>query len=120
VDKIINSLGKSKDVEEYQAVGFLCRECLISVAQAVYDPSIHRSTDGVEPSATDAYRMLDAYFTSEFPGAENEALRRHAKASLILANQLQHKRTAEYKEAALCSEATRTVVNIVAITSGSR
>jgi hypothetical protein len=120
VDKIITGLAKATDETEYQAVGLLCRECLISLAQAVFDPMKHRSTDGIAASETDAYRMLEAYFSSEFPGSENEALRRHAKASLNLANSLQHKRTAKYKDAALCSEATRTVVNIVAITSGRR
>jgi len=120
VDKIINGLAQEKDEEEYQAVGLLCRECLISLAQAVYDPEKHVPTDGIQPSETDAYRMLEAYFSFEFHGTDNESLRRHAKASLILANNLQHKRTATYKDAALCSEATRTVVNIVAITSGRR
>ena len=123
VDKIISSLEKATDEtheEEYQAVGLFCRECLISLAQAVFDPSKHTPTDGTQPSKTDAYRMLEAYFSTEFPGSENEALRRHAKASLNLANHLQHKRTAKHKDAALCSEATRTVVNIVAITSERR
>jgi len=120
VDKIITGLGKAADEAEYQAVGLLCRECLISLAQAVFDPAKHRPTDGTEASETDAYRMLEAYFAAELPGSGNEALRRHAKASLNLANSLQHKRTARHKDAALCSEATRTVVNIVAITSGKR
>ncbi|MFB3779575.1 MAG: hypothetical protein ACE141_18290 [Bryobacteraceae bacterium] len=120
VDRIISSLAQASREEEYQTVGLLCRECFISLAQAVFDPARHVSSDGVTPSETDAYRMLEAYFSAEYTGAENEALRRHAKASLSLANQLQHKRTAMYKDAALCSEATRTVVNIVAITSGRR
>jgi hypothetical protein len=120
VEKIINGLARATDEEEYQAVGLFCRECLISLAQAVFDPTKHRPTDGIEPSKTDAYRMLEAYFSSEFSGPENEALRQHAKASLNLANHLQHKRTATHKVAALCSEATRTVVNIVAITRGRR
>lgn len=120
VDRIISSLAQASREEEYQTVGLLCRECLISLAQAVFDPARHVSGDGVTPSETDAYRMLEAYFSAEYNGAENEALRRHAKASLSLANQLQHKRAAMYIEAALCSEATRTVVNIVALTSGRR
>lgn len=120
VDKIITSVAQAKDEEEYQAVGLLCRECLISLAQAVFDPAKHIPTDGIQPSATDAYRMLESYFANVFPGTENEALRRHAKASLNLANHLQHRRTAKYKAAALCAEATRTVVNIVAITSERR
>ncbi|MBM3334715.1 hypothetical protein FJY63_08645 [Candidatus Sumerlaeota bacterium] len=120
VDKIISNLERASREEEFQAMGLLCRECLISLAQAVFDPKKHKPTDGIEPSQTDAYRMLEAYFSAEFPGSQNEALRRHAKASLNLANELQHKRTAQYKDAALCAEATRTVVNIVAITSGKR
>jgi hypothetical protein len=75
VDKVINSLGRATDEEEYQAVGLVCRECLISLAQAVFDPTKHRPTDGTEPRETDAYRMLEAYFSSEFSGAENQALR---------------------------------------------
>ena len=120
VDRIITGLAKAAAEEEYQAVGLLCRECLISLAQAVFDPMKHIPADGTQASDTDAYRMLEAYFSAEFPGPENEALRRHAKASLSLANSLQHKRTAKYKDTALCSEATRTVVNIVAIASERR
>lgn len=118
IDTIVNRLAAARDEEEYQTIGLLCRECLISLAQAVYDPELHKSTNCVQPSETDAYRMLEAYFSSEFSGSENEVLRGHAKAALKLANELQHKRTAVYKLAALSSEATRTVVNIVAITSG--
>lgn len=120
VDKIIASLDQAKHEEEFQAVGFLCRECLISLAQSVFDPTKHIPADGIQPSKTDAYRMLEGYFSCEFPGPKNEALRKHAKAALILANNLQHQRTARQIDAALCSEATRTVVNIVAITSGRR
>lgn len=120
VDSIINRLATGSTEEEYQTVGLLCRECLISLAQAVYDPETHKPSDGVVPSKTDANRMLDAYFSYEFSGSANEALRRHAKAALVLANELQHKRTADFKLAALCSEATRTVVNIVAISSSKR
>jgi hypothetical protein len=120
VDKIITRLAQAKDEEDHQGVGLLCRECLISLSQAVYNPTKHKSIDGVTPSKSDAKRMLEAYLSCEFPGEENEALRRHAKAALTLANSLQHKRTAKYKEAALCAEATRTVVNIVAITSEKR
>ena len=120
LDKIVSVLGKANKEEEYQTVGLLCRECLISLAQAVFDPEKHNPSDGVNPSNTDTNRMLEAYFSAEFPDSHNEVLRRHAKASLALANLLQHKRTAQHKDAALCAEATRTVVNIVAITSERR
>ena len=120
VDKIIYQLETAKTEEDFQVVGLLCRETLISLAQAVFDPTIHTPVDNVAPSDTDAKRMLDSYFSSELAGSSNEGLRKHAKASLSLANELQHKRTANIQVAALCAEATRTVVNIVAIISGIR
>jgi len=49
-----------------------------------------------------------------------EAIRKHAKVSLTLANDLTHRRTAEFRDAAMCAEATNSVVNIIAIISGRR
>ncbi|MDP3062258.1 MAG: hypothetical protein Q8O40_03435 [Chloroflexota bacterium] len=106
--------------EQYQAVGLLCREVLISLAQTVYDPTRYPTDDSVAPSETDAKRMLDAYLLNELAGSANEVARRHARASLDLANELQHRRTATFREAALCSEATTSVVNLIAIISGQR
>ena len=106
--------------EQFQAVGLLCREALISLAQTVFKPNRHPPVDDVEPSKTDAKRMLDRYLAFEVSGKLNKILRRHAKASLDLANELQHKRTARFREAALCAEATASVVNIIAILEGVR
>lgn len=117
---IVQRLETAQSEEEYQTVGLLCRETMISLAQCVYNSSIHKAPRGVVPSKTDANRMIEAYFTQELKGSSNEVARRHAQAALALANDLQHRRTAKFREAALCSEATRTVVNIVAIISGKR
>ena len=120
VEEIRRRLDQAENEEQFQAVGLLCREVLISLAQVVYDPQRHPSEDGVAISTTDAKRMLDNYLAAEVPGAPNEGLRRHAKAALALANDLQHHRTATYRQAALCAEATTSVVNLVAIISGRR
>ncbi len=113
-------LEQAQNEEQFQAIGLLCRETLISLAQAVFDPSKHKSLDGVEPSNTDANRMLDSYLSEELAGNTNEAARKHAKASLSLSNDLTHKRTAHFRQAALCAESTFSVVNIVAILFGRR
>lgn len=120
VDAIRTRLETAQTEEEYQTVGLLCREVIISLAQAVYNPTIHRPSGGVEPSQTDPNGLLEAYFGIELQGSSNEAARRHARSSLSLANELQHRRTAQFREAALCAEAVRSVVNIVAILSGTR
>jgi len=101
--------------EDFQAIGLLCREVLISLAQAVFDPLEHPTLDGVEASPTDAGRMLEAYVASVFPGASNKEVRAHARASLALALNLQHRRTATRQLAALCLEATTSTVAVVSI-----
>ena len=120
VDGIRQRLDTSRNEEEFQTVGLLCRETLISLAQAVYDPARHAVDDEISVSSTDAYRMLEGYLRTELAGSSNEVIRAHAKAALKLANQLQHRRTADLRHAALCAEATRSVVNIISIVSARR
>jgi hypothetical protein len=106
--------------EAFQAVGLLCREAIISAAQQVYNPAKHATQDGVIPSSTDAKRMIEAFLTHEFPGGTNEVIRKHARASFDLANELQHRRTADFRQAALCAEGTAAVVNVLSILAGRR
>lgn len=101
--------------EDFQGVGLLCREVIISLAQAVFDPAAHPTVDGVEASKTDAKRMLDAYVATTLPGSSNEEVRAHSRASLALANGLQHRRTATRRMAALCLKATSSTVAVLSI-----
>lgn len=120
VGKIRNRLAAATTEEEFQAVGLLGREALISLAQAVYVPERHPTLNGVEASSTDAKRMLEAYISTELGGGANDEARKHARSALDLAVTLQHNRTATFRDAAMCAEATTSVVNIVAIVSGRR
>lgn len=120
IDEVRLRLREATAEEQFQSIGHLCREALISVAQAVYNRERHPSLDGVEPSTTDAKRMLDAFINVEIPGAAHANGRRHAKAAVDLANDVQHDRTATFQEAALCAVATVSVIRIVAIVSGRR
>ncbi len=120
VGELRDRLASATREEQFQVVGLLCREALISLAQAVYIPERHPPLDGKAPSETDAARMLDGFIAVELGGSANDEARKHAKSALQLAAALQHKRTAEFREAAMCVEATTTVVNIIAIFSGRR
>lgn len=113
-------LDSAETEEQYQGVGLLCREVLISVAQEVYDPARHPLIDDKTPSYTDAKRMLEAIFEAELRGSSNEEARAHAKAAVRLALALQHKRLADFRTAALCAEGTWSVVNMLAIIAGRR
>lgn len=112
-------LAGAKTEEQFQAVGLLCREALISLAQGVFDPKRHPVED-VKVSATDFKRMIEAYISVELKGSSAEEARRHARSALDLALRLQHQRTAAFRDAAICLEATGSVVNIIAILSGKR
>ena len=101
--------------EHYQAIGLISREVLISLSEVTYDAKKYPSIDGISPSKTDAGRMLESILEIELKGGTNEEVRYYAKAALKLALALQHKRNANYIMAALCAEATISVVNIVTI-----
>jgi len=116
--EIARRLKEASLEEQFQGVGHLCREALISLAQTVHDPTRHPPTDGILPSEADAKRMLDAYLAVEFHGQARDAARKLAKASLDLANAVQHKRDAEFRDAAFCVAGTRAVVDIIAIACG--
>ena len=124
VDRAIGTardqLAQASAEEHFQSVGLLCREILISLGQSVFNPDVHPTSDGVVASKTDAKRMLDAYISASLPGAHNKVARQHARSAFDLTNELQHRRTANFRDAALCMEATSAVVNVIAIVSGRR
>jgi hypothetical protein len=113
-------LAAAQTEEQFQSIGLLCREVLISLAQAVYISGRHPPIDEITPSDTDARRMLEAYIVVELASGPNEKARAHARAALKLALALQHRRTADFRQGAMCMEATATVINVIAIVSGRR
>jgi AbiJ N-terminal domain 3 len=120
MDEIRLRVRQGRTEEQFQAVGHLCREVLISLAQAVYDRSRHPPLDRVEPSTSDAKRMLEAFFAVELAGSRNESARRHARAAFDFANSVQHDQNATFQNAALCAEAALSVARIAAIVSDRR
>lgn len=108
-------LDEAQGVEDFQTIGILCRESLISLAQAVYVPERHPPIDETTPSKTDAKRMLEAYISAEMPGETNRYVRAVATSALNLAVDLQHSRNANQTTAALAIEQTSSVVTIISI-----
>lgn len=115
VKEIKVRLNQAASEEQFQTIGLLSRETIISLAQAVFSDEKHPILDGIKVSKTDAKRMLDAYISVELAGGGNENLRKYARAASDLANELTHKRTANLKDASLCASATVALVNLVGI-----
>jgi hypothetical protein len=103
--------------EDFASIAHTCREGLISLSQAIWDPDRHPVTDVENVSGNDAKRMLNAYFAIEFSGSNtsSESIRKIAKASVDLANAVQQRRTASFNDASLALESFVYLVNIAAI-----
>lgn len=122
IERSINELrlrqNDAKSEEQFQVVGLLSRETIITLAQTVYNKDKHPILDSTAVSKTDAKRMLEAYIAVEIGGAANETLRKYARATLDLANELTHKRTATKNDASLCASATVSLINLIGTIEG--
>lgn len=64
--------------------------------------------------------MLEAFITAELGGEPNEEARAHATAAVKLAVALQRDKTADFRTAAVCMEATGFLTRVIAIIAGTR
>ena len=117
VIKIKRDSNNAKDEEDFQRIGLLCRDVIISLAQAVYNPTKHGTADenGVIIGNTDAVRMIGNYISKELPGSSNDELRAYAKNTNKLANRLTHERNATKKDMLLTVSSTIALINFIGI-----
>lgn len=122
VVKIKRGSAVANTEEDFQSIGLLCRECIITIAQSVYSADEHGEYDaqGTRIGNTDAQRMLGNYFQVKFPGSSNEEYRAYAKATNKLANVLTHRRTARKKDMLLAVSATIGLINLIGIIEGKQ
>lgn len=117
VIKIKQNSNNANNEEDFQQIGLLCREVIISLAQVVYNPDEHGKTDekGTVIGKTDAIRMIGNYINVRLAGSSNEELRAYAKATNKLANLLTHKRDAGKQDMLLSVSATIALINFIGI-----
>lgn len=110
-------LGSAVTEEQCQAIGLMCRETLVSLAQAV-TPSVTTGLDGVEASPSDAKRRLERFIADAARETSSDEERSFARACVNLASKVVHQRTAAPRGAALCVVATEAAVRIIGLMSG--
>lgn len=101
--------------EQFNAIGAICRSTYISLSNKVFDPSLHKTTDGVTPSSTDYKRKLEAFINYKLTGSTNESFRSYCKKTMDLADELTHKTTATKTQTALTITSLISVINIIKI-----
>lgn len=118
IQEIRKRQSEANKEEQFQVIGLLCRETIITLAQSVFVAEKHPILDDVKVSKTDAKRMLEAYIAVELSGSSNKTLRQYTRSTLDLTNELTHKRTATKKDASLCSIATLSLINFIGTIEG--
>jgi hypothetical protein len=104
--------GRAVEVEDYQAVGMLLREALISLIGAVKRRT--EVPDGIEqPQDANFIAWTDVLMNQLCPGSSNKNLRQHlknvAKESWQLTNWLTHSRNANKTASSIAIESCQTV-----------
>ena len=112
IEEMKSRLEIANSEEQFQAIGMLGRETLITIAQQVFDATKHQTLDEVETSTTDAKRMLEAFLQFELTDSSKTA-RKFAKSSVDLANQLTHHRNATKRDASICLVAVTAVASLI-------
>ncbi len=120
ISKIKADSMAAKNEEDFQAIGLLCREVIVSLAQAVYNPVEHGDKDefGIIIGPADGVRMIGNYVNVKLKGKQNKELRTYAKATNDIANQLTHKRTATRTDMLLTISSTIALINFIGILEG--
>lgn len=120
VTKIKRDCIAAANEEDFQTIGLLCRDVIISLAQAVYNPIFHGDKDenGMTIGKSDAVRMIGNYINVELKGSANKDLRAYAKATNTLANRLVHERNATKKDMLLTVTSTLALINFIGILEG--
>jgi len=104
--------------EDLLEVGRLSEQVVIELAHELYRPAVHEPRQGPKPGASPK-RRLDAYIDVELSGQGNLASRALAKSALESADSLQQLGTDDYKSAALCLQATTSLVGVLRIAAGA-
>lgn len=110
-----DQLTRAESEEEYQTVGHLGREAMISLAQAVISPNEAIGKDGKIPSPTDAAQLLEVYIGKTLSGRGNEALRKAVRGVVQATSAVVHDRNATPKDAALVVELVSSSVHLMHI-----
>lgn len=113
-------LERATEAEHFQKVALGCREVLVALAQTVHNQDDQPAPTGDDLKNGDAKGRLDAYLSAKLSGSTNEVTRKVCRSTLQLASALVHNQASTFRPAALCHEATATLVNFIAIIEGRR
>jgi hypothetical protein len=97
--------------EDYQAVGLLCRDLLISLAGSVFDPDRHQPAGEKLIPAADARNRIGQVLLTDFAGDDFDRLRKLVRSTWDYVVEVLHDRDADETKAGIAADSTIHVVN---------
>lgn len=98
--------------QDHRNVGNDCVAVLEALSAAVYDPAIHLRDDEEEPKVSDTKKRFDRYVEVSMAGAENELIRKLARATIEVAQKVKHNPTSSRRDAGISSDAVILLANV--------
>ncbi len=117
VDMELNELRRhfaaARTPQDYRGVGNDCVHVTEALSRHVYDPTVHLRPGETEPAVSQTKNRLDRYVEDTLLGPDNAALRKLAKATIELAQQVKHSSAPTRTEAGIAADAVILLANML-------
>ena len=99
--------------QDYAAVGLVCVRITEALSRKVYDHAEFSPPEEPEPNVSDTKKRLDRYIAARVPGSDNERLRRYARTTIELAQDVKHRTSPTRTEAGIVADAVIVLANLL-------
>lgn len=99
--------------QDHAAVGTACVRVLEHLGDLAFDPDVHVPTGESIPTRDQTKRRFDLIVDHEFPGQNNLALRKLARACVELAHAVKHRQTPLRRDAGIAADSVILLANMI-------
>ena len=99
--------------QDYRNVGNDCVTVTEALSREVYDAAAHLRAGESEPSVDKTKQRLERVIEDALPGSENAALRKVARASIELAQEVKHSDTPTRRDAGIAADSIIQLANLL-------
>jgi hypothetical protein len=103
----------ARTAQDYRGVGNDCVHVMEALSAIVYVPATHLRPGEDEPPVQNTKQRLERYIEDALPGSDNARLRKLAKATIEVAQEVKHSATPSRKEAGIAADAVIQLANVL-------
>lgn len=104
---------EAKTPQDYRAVGNDCVHVFEALSAHVYSPVAHTPEGEADPPVKKTKQRIERYITQRLPGADNAALRRLARSTIEVAQQVKHSHGPTRSEAGIAADGVILLANML-------